>query len=47
MSLSKKALCRVYVLDPKTRKTLFFGTVYANGLNDAKEVVEKIKEALK
>lgn len=47
MSLEKKALARIIIFDPKTRKNFWQGTVYRNRLHTAKEIVEKVKEALK
>ncbi len=46
MTLSKKPLVRVGVIDPITRKTLWSGTVYKNSFKSPAQIISKIKEVL-
>lgn len=47
MVLGKKALVRIIILNPQTRKKFWSGTVYKNGLQTPSEIVKKVKEVLK
>lgn len=46
MSLEKKAIARIVVYDPATRRNFWQGTVYRNGIQTPNNVVRLIKEVL-
>lgn len=46
MSLEKKAIARIVVYDPATRRNFWQGTVYRNGIQTPNQIVEKVKQVL-
>jgi len=47
MVLDKKALARIVIFDPQTRRKFWSGTVYRNGIETPSQIVKRVKEALK